>query len=131
MDMSGDVDSVVLDLPHCAISAASYTPTTTISMPSLVTINLKDGRVFIIDPPELMGDEKSQARDVMGGNLEGTTTQCLVVVKIQVLARWHDKSNGHEYQLANGAWRLTLRTCWAVCNASMYIGQAQRLFQSW
>ena len=95
MDMSGDVDSVVLDLPHCVISAACYTPTTKIPMPSLVTLNLKDGRVFIIDPPELMGDEKSQARDVMGGNLEGITTQCPFVVKIQDI-RWHDRSNGHE-----------------------------------
>ena len=99
MDDSGQVDSVVLSPPsdvnwHAVVT----TPTTKISMPTLVTINLKDGQTIKF-LPEMMGN--GQSRDVLGGTLQGTTTQSPWVVKIQDV-RWHESSNGYEYRIGCG-----------------------------
>jgi hypothetical protein len=67
-------------------------------MPSLVTINLKDGQTIRF-LPEMMGN--GQSRDVLGGTLQGTTTQSPWVVKIQDV-RWHESSNGYEYRIGCG-----------------------------
>ena len=99
MDDSGQVDSVVLSPPSADNWHASFTHTTKIIMPSLVTIILKDGQTFNIIPV-MLGNGAS--RDVIGGMLQNTTTQSSWIVKIQAW-RWHETSNGHEYRLGTGA----------------------------
>ena len=101
MDDSGQVDSVVLSPPsdvNWHWTNAVCTPTTKISMPTLVTINLKDGPTIKF-LPEMLGN--GQFRDVIGGTLQGTTTQSPWIVKIQE-ARWHEISNGYEYRIGSG-----------------------------
>ena len=63
-------------------------------MPTLITINLKNGQKYKI-VPELVGN--GAGRDAFGGTLEKTTTQCPWILKIQEW-NWHEKSNGREYR---------------------------------
>ena len=100
MDDSGDVLSVVFSAPSDNNwSNVVKTTLSKIAMPTLVTITLKDGETikFI---PEMLGN--GQARDVLGGTLQDTTTQCSWIVKIQEWQRWHEVSNGREYRLGIG-----------------------------
>ena len=99
MDDSGQVDSVVFIPPSDDNWHASFTHTTKILMPTLVTINLKDGQTINF-VPVMLGHGAS--RDVLGGMLQNTTTQSPWIVKIQAW-RWHETSNGHEYRLGTGA----------------------------